>query len=194
MNINEALNYIQVNLVATKDLNNSFGKYKYRSAESILEALKPLLAHTKATLVMNDDIIMVGNRIYVKATATLTDFDGKSINANAFAREDESKKGMDASQLTGATSSYARKYALSALFCIDDNKDADATNTHDKEPAVQLPVDVSNYIASLSMIESVEMLQNAWGNISPKYKGNDFVSKQINKATNIRKEEITQEH
>ncbi len=118
----EILNHIQQTLKAPKGQTNAFGKYKYRSCEDILEAVKPLLG--KSTLVISDEIVMLGDRFYVKATATLSD--GKQVVHNtAYARESEEKKGMDASQITGATSSYARKYALNGLFLIDDTKDAD---------------------------------------------------------------------
>lgn len=120
----EALIKIQSELNAPKNLYNSFGKYSYRSAESILEAVKPLLKETKCQLTLSDDIIFIQDRFYVKATASI--YDGKeTVSVSAFAREDESKKGMDGAQLTGATSSYARKYALNGLFCIDDAKDPD---------------------------------------------------------------------
>ncbi len=116
------LNEIQQNLKAPKGQTNSFGKYKYRSCEDILEAVKPLLG--EATLIISDEIVMLGDRFYVKATATLKD--GKEeISNTAYARESHDKKGMDESQITGATSSYARKYALNGLFLIDDTKDAD---------------------------------------------------------------------
>lgn len=125
---------VQSQLNAPKNQFNKFGGYKYRSAEDILEAVKPLLKQVNAIITITDDIIPVGDRIYVKATATFIAND-KSISTTAFAREEETKKGMDASQITGSASSYARKYALNGLLLIDDNKDADATNTHDKEPA-----------------------------------------------------------
>ena len=124
--VHEKLNEIQVNLNAPKNQFNSFGKYKYRSAEDILEGLKVLLKSTGCSLVVSDDIVMVGNRIYVKATATLYASDGSNVSNSAFARESEDKKGMDSAQVTGATSSYARKYALNGLFAIDDTKDADS--------------------------------------------------------------------
>ena len=127
---------IQSELKAPKGQFNSFGKYKYRSCEDILEAVKPLLAKQNVTLTIADDIVLVGDRIYVKATATLTNSAGEKEVTTAYAREEEAKKGMDGSQVTGAASSYARKYALNGLFCIDDNKDADATNTHGKEGTV----------------------------------------------------------
>lgn len=120
----DALKAIQFELKAPKNQTNSFGGYKYRSAEDILEAVKPLLAKHNAQLVICDDIVEVGGRIYVKATATITDGDNTE-QASAFAREPEEKRGMDASQITGTASSYARKYALNGLFLIDDTKDAD---------------------------------------------------------------------
>lgn len=124
---------IQQELKAPKNQINKFGGYKYRSCEDILEAVKPLLG--ELVLTVRDDIVEVGGRVYIKATATITDGTNK-IENTAFAREAESKKGMDESQITGASSSYARKYALNGLLCIDDTKDADATNTHDeKTPA-----------------------------------------------------------
>ena len=127
MNIYEKLNKIQTELKAPKGQYNSFGKYKYRSCEDILEAIKPFLTETKTVLTINDEIVFIGNRFYVKATAILTDCENENsfIQNTAFAREDDSKKGMDGSQITGASSSYARKYALNGLFAIDDTKDAD---------------------------------------------------------------------
>lgn len=130
--INEKLALVQKALKAPKNQRNNFGNYNYRSCEDILEAVKPLLAANELTLTISDDIVAVNDRIYVKATATLYHKD-EGLSVSAFAREEESKKGMDASQVTGAASSYARKYALNGLFCIDDTKDSDATNTHGKE-------------------------------------------------------------
>lgn len=130
------LQQIQSELVAPKDKLNKFAGYNYRSAEGILEALKPHLEKHKAILTLSDEMVLVGDRVYVKATACFT-ADGESIIVNAFAREPEDKKGSDASQITGAASSYARKYALNGLFCIDDTKDADATNDHGMKEAVK---------------------------------------------------------
>lgn len=126
---------IQASLKAPKNQKNAFGGYNYRSCEDILEAVKPLLYETQTTLTISDDIVEVGWRVYVKAIATLKDCETWEIieSNTAYARESESKKWMDDSQITWATSSYARKYALNWLFCIDDVKDADATNTHEKE-------------------------------------------------------------
>lgn len=120
---------IQSELKAPKTQVNRFGGYKYRKAEDILEAVKPLLAKQKCTLIITDDIVMVGNRIYVKATATIKNEKGEFEQTTGWAREEETKKGMDGSQITGASSSYARKYALNGLFAIDDNADSDTTNT-----------------------------------------------------------------
>lgn len=128
--MNKKLMNIQSELKAPKGQYNSFGKYKYRSCEDILEAVKPVLAKHGCTLTISDSIELIGDRFYVKATATLHDIDSdKSISVTAYAREAQDKKGQDSSQVTGATSSYARKYALNGLFCIDDTKDAD-TDEH----------------------------------------------------------------
>lgn len=126
---------IQRKLKAPKNQYNSFGKYPYRSAEDILEAVKPLLEEFKATLTLSDDIVQVGDRVYVKATATLKDGD-EETTVTAFAREDETKKGMDGAQITGTASSYARKYALNGLFLIDDTKDADTNEQQTERRAV----------------------------------------------------------
>lgn len=131
--ITETLSAIQTELSAPKGQFNKFGGYAYRSCEDILEALKPLLKKHKACVTISDDIMMVGDRVYVKATATLT-AEGDSITATAFAREAEDKKGMDSAQVTGSTSSYARKYALNGLFAIDDNKDPDDPQSNPPTP------------------------------------------------------------
>ncbi len=135
MNIYEKLMTIQAELKCPKDQFNSFGKYHYRSTESILEGLKPLLEKHKVTLIISDDIKQVGDRYYIKTTVELIDVESEPIQiliSTAYAREDETKKGMDLAQVTGSTSSYARKYALNGLFAIDDTKDSDSTNTHGK--------------------------------------------------------------
>lgn len=128
--VGQKLITIQKELKAPKKQVNTFGKYKYRSCEDILEAVKPLVVKEGCVLVITDTIEQIGERYYVKATATITDSeDGTSISVSAYAREPEDKKGSDASQVTGASSSYARKYCLNGLFLIDDTKDADVTNT-----------------------------------------------------------------
>lgn len=126
MNIQEKLLYIQAKVKAPKNLYNSFGKYSYRNAEGILEAVKPFLDEMKCTLTISDEIVAVGDRIYVKANATLWDTEKIDVIAvSAYAREADQKKGMDDSQVTGTASSYARKYALNGLFLLDDTKDPD---------------------------------------------------------------------
>lgn len=152
MGVYEKLINVQCELKAPKGQYNSFGKYHYRSCEDILEGLKPALSKNKATLVLSDSIEIVNGRFYVKATATFIDTqNGDKIENCAYARESEIKKGMDDSQITGATSSYARKYALNGLFLIDDTKDADSeeyqnqqdnakTKTTKKNDPAQQPV------------------------------------------------------
>jgi hypothetical protein len=130
--ISEKLMNIQSKLKAPKGQFNSFGKYKYRSCEDVLESLKPILAEQGCALYINDEITLIGDRHYVKATATI-ESNNVSISVSAYAREPKERKGMDESQITGATSSYARKYALNGLFCIDDQKDPDSTNEHEKK-------------------------------------------------------------
>lgn len=132
--INIKLMNIQQELKAPKGQYNDFGKYAYRSCEDILEAVKPLLKKEKVVLTISDELQYIGNRYYIKATATLIDTESEAtISNSAYAREEETKKGMDGSQITGASSSYARKYALNGLFGIDDNKDSDTTNISSKE-------------------------------------------------------------
>ena len=133
MNIYEKLLAIQSELKAPKGQYNNFGKYKYRSCEDILEAVKPICAKHKAALTLSDEMIVLGDRYYIKAKATLIDAEvGETVCNTAYAREEETKKGMDGSQITGTASSYARKYALNGLFCIDDTKDAD-TDEYQKQ-------------------------------------------------------------
>lgn len=134
MTIYEKLLNIQVELKAPKSQINDFGNYNYRSCEDILEAVKPFLKKEKCVLVINDEVQKIENRYYLKAVVTMIDVEnGESIQASAFAREEETKKKMDGAQITGASSSYARKYALNGLFAIDDTKDSDATNQHDNK-------------------------------------------------------------
>ena len=133
MNIHKKLQGIQSSLKAPKGQTNKFGGYRYRSAEDILTSVKPLLAEWACTLVITDEMVEVGGRVYVKSTAVIAsteDSSDSSIHVNAYAREAETKKGMDDAQITGSASSYARKYALNGLFAIDDTKDPDATNDH----------------------------------------------------------------
>lgn len=147
MNIYEKLTKVQQELKAPKGQYNSFGKYKYRSCEDILEAVKPLLKEHKLTLVLTDTIVPASEtRFYLKATARLIDIEMADVEGNepriientAFAREDAEKKGMDGSQITGTASSYARKYALNGLFLIDDTKDADTDEYHEQNEQKKL--------------------------------------------------------
>lgn len=131
---------IQSKLKAPKNQYNSFGKYNYRNCEDILESLKPLLLEEKATIFISDDIVNIESRFYIKATVTFVDAEtGETVVNSALAREEETKKGMDGSQVTGSSSSYARKYALNGMFAIDDTKDADFNNTHGKENKTEDP-------------------------------------------------------
>jgi hypothetical protein len=133
MNLYEKLSKIQVEMKCNKGQYNSFGKYSYRSCEDIQEAVKPYLKDLKCVLVISDEIVMIGDRYYIKATATITDSESEaSISNTSYAREEFDKKGMDASQITGSTSSYARKYALNGLLCLDDVKDVDNGKSEDK--------------------------------------------------------------
>ena len=125
-----ALAAVQSELKAPKGQFNKFGGYHYRSCEDILEAVKPILKAHSLALNLSDEPVMVGERYYIRATATLTDFAGQQASSTAYARESLDKKGMDDSQITGTASSYARKYALNGLFCIDDTKDADTDEYH----------------------------------------------------------------
>lgn len=126
------LGQIQSKVKVAKNLRNDFGKYNYRNVESIYEALKPILAEFECALIVSDDIVMIGDRFYIKATAQIKDKTGAVLGeATAFAREALDKKGMDSAQLTGSCSSYARKYALGGLLLLDDNKDIDSLdNSH----------------------------------------------------------------
>lgn len=133
MNVYEKLLHVQSELKVPKSNYNSFGKYSYRNCEDILEAFKPLGKDIKAVLTVNDELVLIGERYYVKSVVTFIDIEScEKVTNTAYAREEDNKKGMDSSQVTGATSSYARKYALNGLFCIDDTKDSDCTNNEPK--------------------------------------------------------------
>lgn len=138
MNIYLKLRNVQVKIKAPKNLYNSFGKYNYRSAEGICEAVKPYLEKEGLALTLSDDVREIGGRFYLEATATLIDLeDGQTVQTKALARESDDKKGMDASQVTGTASSYARKYALNGLFLLDDAKDADTDEYHNQNEPKQ---------------------------------------------------------
>lgn len=157
MTIYEKLSAIQVKLNAPKKQYNSYGRYNYRSCEDILEGLKPHLEETKTAVTVNDEIVLIGERYYVKATATLHDCESdKSVSNTAYAREELTKKGMDASQITGSTSSYARKYALNGLFCIDDVKDADTRDNRQKEAEEQAKAESEAKDIENSVIDDIK--------------------------------------
>lgn len=186
MTLKEKLSTIQREMKAPKNLYNSFGKYNYRNAESILEAFKPFEEKYKVCLVINDYIEVYGDRLYVKAEASLYDCESEDfIVAGAYAREAESKKGMDESQVTGATSSYARKYALNGLFLLDDTKDADTDEYRNQsakaeskksETSAPKPSDVElEKLENLCIRDSVDRVALAGA-----YKRSDL--KELNKA------------
>lgn len=172
------LNTIQTKLNAPKNQRNNFGGYNYRSCEDILEALKPLLKETGCTLTLTDSIEQVGDRFYIKATATITNDKGETATASAYAREPLTKKGMDEAQITGATSSYARKIALGGLFAIDDNKDADATNTHGKEapqaPAPAEADELQTALKSVAACRNATELKAVWNSHKALQKTKEF--------------------
>ena len=178
---------IQTQLKAPKGQFNSFGKYKYRSLEDITESVKPLLAETGCTLTINDQIELIGDRFYVKATATIANSEGNQISVSAYAREPFEKKGMDSAQVTGATSSYARKYALNGLFAIDDTKDADATNDGtDQKPAkpAKSKMTLEQATDLINGSKTLQALTNNWFKIpSP-------LQKQLEDLKNMMKAEL----
>lgn len=180
-----ALGFIQANLNAPKDLRNSFGGYNYRSCESILKAVKPLLHETETTLVMNDEPCVIGDRFYIKSTATLSNGECE-VSATGYAREDLAKKGMDGAQLTGATSSYARKYALNALFAIDDSKDSDVTNKHktDKDSVIS---EALSEILNATTVAQVKAVYNKYLSLDASLCGKNG---KIYKAVIARGEEL----
>ena len=158
MSIYAKLSFIQQQLIAPKNQYNSFGKYNYRSCEDILEGLKPCMKETGTAVTVTDEIVQIGDRYYVKATATLFDNEtGECVFNTAYAREDDGKKGMDVSQVTGATSSYARKYALNGLFCIDDVKDADSRDNRQKEAEEQQQAEQQQKELENSVINEVKV-------------------------------------
>lgn len=180
----KSLRDLQAELKAPKGQRNSFGNYNYRSAEDILEALKPLAVKYGLTFQIYDDICEIGGRVYVKSTVMCANDEGSHITSTAFAREEETKKGMDGSQVTGAASSYARKYALNGMLLIDDTKDADATNTHGKSapapaPARQQSASSTDGIMdkAVNYIKGQNDKQKAYDDIIAKY-GNDLTDKQ----------------
>lgn len=156
---------IQRRLKAPKNQRNNFGKYNYRSAEDILEAVKPLLMEQGLLLMLNDEVVLIGDRYYIKATATITDGAEFQVTNTAYARESETKTGMDASQITGTASSYARKYCLNGLLLIDDNKDADTDEYHK-----QTTGNVDEFAKQLKSSKTIAELQGVWSSLPPQIK------------------------
>lgn len=158
MNIYEKLSVIQQELIAPKNQYNSYGKYNYRSCEDILEGLKPFMDKLKVAVKVSDEIVLVGDRYYIKATASLIDVESEAVISNtAYAREEETVKGMSSSQITGSASSYARKYALNGLFCIDDVKDADTRDNRQKEAEEQKKAEAEQKKIENSVIPEVKV-------------------------------------
>ena len=186
LNIQEKLMGIQSELKAPKGQYNKFGKYAYRSLEDIMEAVKPLLKKYKCALTVSDNVIEVGGRVYVEANVNLFDCESDAdISVRALARESEGRKGMDDSQLTGATSSYARKYAMNGLFAIDDTKDADATNDHGKSTVKQAPKKEAKPTPPKEKFESIDELKDKFIKYIKKDKpSNGTIKKLIQNAYN----------
>ena len=175
---------IQQNLNAPKNLYNKFGGYAYRSCESILVALKPLLAKHKAIIFFKERTVEQNGWHYIEATACLR-AEGKEevFTTTGYAREDETKKGMDASQITGSASSYARKYALNAMFAIDDVKDSDATNTHGKEDKAPAPTSaptLEEFTKKVNSLNSYPKLLEYWNSLSSEVRESEEYKKIIN--------------
>jgi hypothetical protein len=164
MSIFERLAAVQAELKAPKSQFNKFGNYNYRNCEDIIEATKPLLKKNGLLLALTDEIVLIGDRHYVKAVATVYEIEtGGSFAVSAYAREEKEKKGMDGSQVTGASSSYARKYALNGLFAIDDTKDSDTTNQGDNKTEVKMETfeDAVGYVLGFGQY-SGETLGDVW--------------------------------
>ena len=160
--MHETLGKIQAELKVPKNRRNNFGKYNYRNADDILEAVKPLCAKYECVLTLSDEVVEVGGRNYVKATVKIIDKSSFKAEATGWAREAEKQAGMADAQITGSTSSYARKYALNGLFAIDDEQDADATNTHDKAPNMS----TETALAKLGACATLEELKTVFASLS----------------------------
>lgn len=189
MTIYEKLINVQNELKAPKSQYNSFGKYSYRNCEDILEALKPILLKHKAAVIITDEVVFIEGRFYIKATAKFIDIESSEIiESVAYAREEESKKGMDGSQVTGASSSYARKYSLNGMFCIDDTKDADTLNTGNSKGnnSVQNNSKANNtFKLSEAQIKRIKAINNKAGYT------NEQLENSIIKKFNKKLEELT---
>ena len=188
MNIHERLHHIQQNLIAPKSQHNKFGNYNYRTSEDILEAIKPLAGD--ANVLLSDELTQVGDRYYVKATATLQLKD-EQISVTAYAREAEIKKGMDESQITGSASSYARKYALSGLFAIDDTKDHDSNELNSQRKAAPAVDRVQYMLNIVPKAKSLQVLEQYAKKVS-EIDENEPGINQLRELLQQRREELEQ--
>lgn len=183
MNAKNDLAIIQAEVQAPKNKFNSFGKYAYRSAENIIEAVKPIINPKGYHLILSDEMVIIGERYYIKATATISNGE-QSYSATSYAREPEEKKGMDSAQISGTTGSYSRKYALNGLFALDDHKDSDATSTETKPNVVVEEIILSDderieLINSLDACKNIDDIKELWKCLDPKYKGIEQVKNLI---------------
>ena len=173
MNAKNDLAIIQAEVQAPKNKFNSFGKYAYRSAENIIEAVKPIINPKGYHLILSDEMVIIGERYYIKATATISNGE-QTYSATSYAREPEEKKGMDSAQISGTTGSYSRKYALNGLFALDDNKDSDATSTETKPNVVLEEITLSDgekteLINSLNTCTELGHVVALWEQLEPEY-------------------------
>jgi hypothetical protein len=190
MNAKNDLAIIQAEVQAPKNKFNSFGKYAYRSAENIIEAVKPIINPKGYHLILSDEMVIIGERYYIKATATISNGE-QSYSATSYAREPEEKKGMDSAQISGTTGSYSRKYALNGLFALDDNKDSDATSTETKPNVVVAEITLTKdeeteLINSLNTCTELGHVKELWNNLDPKYQA----IKQVKKLVTNRKNQL----
>jgi hypothetical protein len=188
MNAKNDLAIIQAEVQAPKNKFNSFGKYAYRSAENIIEAVKPIINPKGYHLILSDEMVIIGERYYIKATATISNGE-QSYSATSYAREPEEKKGMDSAQISGTTGSYSRKYALNGLFALDDNKDSDATSTETKPNVVVAEITLTKdeeteLINSLNACSELGHVKELWNNLDPKYQAINHVRKLITNRKN----------
>lgn len=188
MNAKNDLAIIQAEVQAPKNKFNSFGKYAYRSAENIIEAVKPIINPKGYHLILSDEMVIIGERYYIKATATISNGE-KSYSATSYAREPEEKKGMDSAQISGTTGSYSRKYALNGLFALDDNKDSDATSTETKPNVVVAEITLTKdeeteLINSLNTCTELGHVKELWNNLDPKYQAINHVRKLVTNRKN----------
>ena len=173
MNAKNDLAIIQAEVQEPKNKFNSFGKYAYRSAENIIEAVKPIINPKGYHLILSDEMVIIGERYYIKATATISNGE-QSYSATSYAREPEEKKGMDSAQISGTTGSYSRKYALNGLFALDDNKDSDATSTETKANVVVEEIKLTKdeeteLINSLNTCTELGHVVALWEQLEPEY-------------------------